>query len=104
MNYSDRLVKRGSGAPNAQSGCERSNSTYNQFKTCLSVRMKLPMITARLRIKENGPPQSKFNPVPIRKLWLLQNHQYAETASANKVVTDRIRANAKKEYTSKIFD
>ena len=36
-----RLVKRSSVAPNAQTGCERANSVYNQFKTNLSVRMKL---------------------------------------------------------------
>ena len=57
-----RLVKRSSVAPNAQTGCERANSVYNQFKTNLSVRMKLPMIKARLRIKINGPPTSMFKP------------------------------------------
>jgi len=46
---------------------------------------------------------SMFNPEPIRKLWILKGHQYAETASKKKVVISRIRTEAKK-YTSKIFD
>ena len=41
-----RMVKRGTIAPNAQTGCERANSTYSLFETKLSVRMKLPMIEA----------------------------------------------------------
>lgn len=99
-----RLVKRVSIAPNAQAGCERANSTYNQFKTSLSTRMMLPMISARLRIKVNGPPLSKFKPEPIRKLWLLKGHQYSETATKKKVVLDRIRSDADRNYTCKIFD
>ena len=99
-----RLVKRVSIAPNAQSGCERANSTYNQFKTSLSTRMKLPMISARLRIKINGPPLSKFKPKPIRTLWLMKGHQYSETATNKKVVIDRIRSDAHQNYTSKILD
>ena len=98
------MVKRGTAAPNAQTGCERANSTYNQFKTELSVRMQLPMITARLRIKENGPPLSKFKPDAIRKNWILKGHQYAETVTQKKVVLERLRKDAEKSYTSKIFD
>ena len=97
-------MKRVAIAPNAQSGCERANSTYNQLKTLLSTRMKLPMISARLRIQINGPPLSKFKPEPIRKLWLLKGHQYSETATKKKVVLDRIRSDADRNYTCKIFD
>ena len=64
--------------------------------------MDLPMIRARLRIKINGPPLSKFNPVPIRKKWIQKGHQYAETITMKKVVIDRIRAKDE-SYTSKIF-
>jgi len=99
-----RIVKRGSSAPNGQTGCERANSTYNLFKTKLSVRMELPMIRARLRIKVNGPPQSKFKPASIPKLWLTQGHQYAETITQKKLVIDRIRSKADTKYISKIFD
>ena len=65
--------------------------------------MELPMIRARLRIKINGPPLCKFKPVSIRKLWIQQGHQYAESATRKKVVIDRIRSEAQ-QYTSKIFD
>ena len=84
-------VKRGAAAPNAQTGCERANSVYNDFKTDLSSIMKLPMVVARLRIKINGPPLSKFNPKAIRNAWIAKGHQYAETATKNKVVIERIR-------------
>ena len=99
-----RIVKRGAIAPNAQTGCERANSVYNQFKTTLSVRMKLPMIKARLRIKTNGPPTSMFKPKAVRELWLKNGHQYAKTATQNKVVIERIRNEDREKYTSKIFD
>ena len=82
---------------NGQTGCERADSTYNLFKTKLSVRMKLPMIKARLRIKSNGPPA-------IRDMWLKNGHQYAETVTEKKVVINRIRKDDKTNYTSKIFD
>ena len=98
------MVKRGSIAPNGQTGCERANSTYNLFKTKLSVRMKLPMIKARLRIKSNGPPTSMFKPRAIRDMWLKNGHQYAETVTEKKVVINRIRKDDKTNYTSKIFD
>ena len=99
-----RIVKRAAGAPNAQTGCERANSEYNQFKDSLSNRMQLPMIKARLRIKVNGPPTSMFQPKPIRQMWLRKGHQYAETATKKKLVINRIRKEAKENYTSKIFD
>ena len=66
--------------------------------------MALPMISARLRIKQNGPPQSKFNAAPVRKLWIQKGHEYAETARKKKIVIERIRKDADKNYTSKIFD
>ena len=55
-----RIVKRASAAPNAQAGCERANSEYNQFKDALLNHMQLPMIKERLRIKVNGSPTSIF--------------------------------------------
>ena len=85
-----RIVKRTSTAPNAQVGCERANSEYNQFKDSSSNRMQLPMIKSRLRIKVNGPPTSMFQPQPVRKMWLHKGHQYAETATKKKLVIDRI--------------
>ena len=99
-----RIVKRASAAPNAQAGCERANSEYNQFKDALSNRMQLPMIKARLRIKVNGPPTSMFQPQPVRKMWLHNGHQYAETATKKKLVINRIRKQDKENYTSKIFN
>ena len=99
-----RLMKRSALGPNAQSGCERANSIYNLFKTKLSVSMKLPMIRARLRIKTNGPPLSMFNPKPVRVLWLKKGHEYAETATKNKIVINQIRKKNSENYTSKIFD
>ena len=86
-----RLVKRGAASPNAQSGSERANSIYNDFKTDLSSTMKLPKVIARLRIKINGPPLSKHHPKAIRNAWIAKGHQYAETATKNKVVIERIR-------------
>ena len=99
-----RVLKRAAGAPNGQTGCERDNSIYNQFKTKTCVRMALPIVCARLRIKQNGPPQSKFKPTPVRKLWIEKGHQYAETATKKKVVIERIRKDAEQEYNSRIFD
>jgi len=104
-----RIVKRGAASPNGQTGCERAVNVlivinYNDFKSELSASMQLPMITARLRIKINGPPLSKFNPTDVRKAWLAKGHQYAETATKTKVVIERIRKAASENYTSKIFD
>ena len=70
-----RIVKRAAAAPNAQTSCERANSDYNDFKNELSATMQLPMITARLRIRINGPPLSKFNPTDVRKAWLAGGHK-----------------------------
>ena len=66
--------------------------------------MKIPIIKARLRVKINGPPLSMFNPAPVRKLWLENGHQYAETVTKKKLVIDRIRVDDRKKYTSKIFN
>ena len=66
--------------------------------------MKLSIIKSRLRIKLNGPPLSIFNPVPIRKLWLENGHQFAKTITNKKLVIGQIRNRDKKTYTSKIFD
>ena len=99
-----RVIKRAAAAPNAQTGCERANSDYNITKTKLSSSMKIPIIKARLRVKINGPPLSMFNPAPVRKLWLENGHQYAETVTKKKLVIDRIRVDDRKKYTSKIFN
>ena len=97
------LVKRLAIAPNAQAGCERTNSVYNLFKTKLSTCMELPIIQARLRIKTNEPPRSLFNPKPVRILWPQNGHQSAATSTMKKFVIERIRQQNKQIYTSKIF-
>lgn len=98
-----RLVKRAALACDSQSGCERANSIYNIFKNDLSSVMKLPMVSARLRIHQNGPPLSKFNPLPVRQLWLRKGHQMAATVAEKKLVIERIKQEDA-EYTSHIFD
>jgi len=35
-----RVIKRAAASPNAQTGCERANSDYDQFKSKHAVRMK----------------------------------------------------------------
>ena len=74
-----KLVKRSALAPNSQAGVERANSTYNLFKNSLTASMQLPIIQARLRIKINGPPLSLFEPSGVRKYWLAEGHQVAQT-------------------------
>ena len=98
------MVKRGSIAPNGQTGCERANSTYNLLKTKLSARIKLPMIKERLWIKSNGPPSSMFKLCAVCEMWLKNGHQYVETVTEKKVVINRIRKDDKTNYTSKILD
>jgi len=98
-----RLIKRAALACDSQSGCERANSVYNIFKNDLSSVMKLPMVSARLRIHQNGPPLSKFNPLPVRQLWLRKGHQMAATVAEKKLVIERIKQKDA-EYTSHIFD
>ena len=71
-------------SPNAQAGCERTNSDINTVKDKGSVRMSLPVVLARIRIKENGPPVSLFKPAEIRQLWVQKGHQYAGTESRKK--------------------
>jgi len=98
------LIQRAGMSPNGQTGCERANSDYNLFKTELSASMKLPMITARLRVKVNGPPLSLFNPKPIRQYWIGNKRQLAQTVTERKLVIERIRKDEQSAYTSKIFN
>ena len=97
-----RLVKRASGAPNAQTEVERSNSVLALFKNELSATMKIPMMRSRLRIKENGPSISIFNPGTVRRQWISEGHKYAQKVSERDLVIERIRK-PDEEYNSKIF-
>ena len=97
-----KLVKRSALAPNSQAGVERANSTYNIFKNSLTASMQLPIIQARLRIKINGPPLSLFESSSVRKYWLAEGHQVAQTVKEQKLVIDRIRNQDSEKYTSKI--
>ena len=76
-----RVVKRAAAAPNAQTGVERANSTLNRFKDKLSATMKIPMMQSRMRISENGPPVSKFNPTAVRHTWISDGQKYAQKIS-----------------------
>ena len=62
------------------------------------------MIQARLRIKINSPPLSKFNLIPVRKYWIMKGHQLAETISERKLVIERIKKEEEAKYDCKIFD
>ena len=98
-----KIVKRSALAPNSQAGVERANSTYNIYKNELTASMKLPIIQARLRIKINGPPLSIFDPRDVRRYWIQQGHEVAQTLKEKKLVIDRIRKLDAEKYTSKIF-
>ena len=63
-----RLVKRASAAPNAQTGTERSNSHYALAKTKLRCTQSDEVTRCRVRVQENGPPLSMFNPKLLREL------------------------------------
>ena len=65
--------------------------------------MSIKMVQARLRIKINSPALSNFNPIPVRKYWILKGHQLAETDSQNRVVINRIKKQ-EAEYNCRIFD
>ena len=97
-------MTRASIAGNGQTGCERTNSDYNLAKNKLSTAMELPMISARLRVKANGPPLSKFKPKEVRDLWISKGHQYAQTVTEKKLVIDRIRQGDKETWNSKFFN
>ena len=99
-----RAVKRAVLAPNSQAGCERANSLYNFSKSKNAASMSIKMIQARLRIKINSPPLSKFNPIPVRKYWIMKGHQLAETISERKLVIERIKKEEEAKYDCKIFD
>ena len=94
-----KIVKRSALAPNSQAGVERANSTYNIFKNELTASMKLPIIQARLRIKINGPPLSIFDPRDVRRYWIQQGHEVAQTLKEKKLVIDRIRKLDAEKYT-----
>ena len=100
-----RLVKRSAASPNAQTGTERSNSRYALAKTKLQCRQSDEVTLARVRSQENGPPLSMFKPLPVRKLWLMNGHKYAEKVKSmeKSIVLERRRADDAKNYKSKIF-
>ena len=100
-----RLVKRSAESPNAQTGTERSNSRYAMAKTKLQCRQSDEVTLARVRSQENRPPLSMFKPLPVRKLWLMNGHKYAEKVKSmeKSIVLERRRADDAKNYKSKIF-
>ena len=65
--------------------------------------MSIKTVQVRLRIKINSSPLSKFNPIPVRKYWIPNGHQLAETVSQNKIVINRIKKQ-EAEYNCRIFD
>ena len=51
--------------------------------------MSLKVVSARLRIKINGPPLTLFIPCGVRNLWLNKGHEFAETVYKQSIVLDR---------------
>ena len=73
-----RILKRIQLSPESQSGCERSNSIYARFKAKYSNKMCLPMIGARSRAGENGPPMHLFTAKKVFIHWLANGRRMAE--------------------------
>ena len=90
-------------APRGAVGMWKSKQPLQFFKIKNAASMCIKMIQARLRIKINSPPLSKFNPTPDRKYWIMKGHYLAEIVSKSKVVIDRIKKE-EVEYDCKIFD
>ena len=99
-----RLVTRAAIAGNGQTGCERINYDCNLATEKLSTAMQIPMISARHRVKANGPPLYKIDPKEARNLWISQGHQYASAVTEQKLVLDRIRKADATKLDSKIFN
>ena len=98
-----RLIKRAQCAPNAQAGCERSNSKYARYKNKYSNRMGIEIIRARGRAGENGPPLRKFPAVKARQYWQENNHRLAKKIADSESLVLARRKKEAKEYTSRIF-
>ena len=91
---------------NAQAGCERENSTINQYKQKHSSSMKLPMMQARSRVKCNGPPLHLFSPAPVLQYWLQNNHRLAHSTRRKDDISmtiRRLRENASAKLKTKLF-
>ena len=101
------VVKRVSIAINSEAGCERSNSKYNRSKNKYATAMKLPMIIARMRVGSNGPPLHMFNCEVVLQYWTEHNHRLAQKSWIesldDSIVVTRLRKNAEKTYTSKLY-
>ena len=99
----EKAIKRIQLSPNAQSGCERSNSKYSRFKNKYSSRMGIEIIRARSRAGENGPPLTMFLRERFFKYWVENNHKLAlKVANEKSIVLERRKLKAK-QYTSKMF-
>ena len=100
-----RSVKRLQLSPNAQAGCERSNSKYARFKTKYSNTMGIEIVRARSRTGENGPPVIFFPRNLVLSHWMKENHRLAlkvkETDKS--LVLLRKKKKAQEQYTSRIF-
>ena len=98
-----KAIKRIQLSPNAQSGCERSNSKYSRFKNKYSNRMGIEIIRARSRAGENGPPLTMFPRERFFKYWVENNHKLAlKVVNDKSIVLERRKVKAK-QYTSKMF-
>ena len=66
--------------------------------------MKLPMIRARMRVGNNGPPLHLFNADPILEYWQANHHRLAQKswihAMEESVVVSRIQKSEAEEDTS----
>ena len=100
-----RCIRRAQLAPNAQAGCERSNSKYARFKNKYSSKMGLEIVRSRSRAGENGPPLSLFPSAKAVRYWIDNNHRLAEkvNASDESLVLSRRKKNDAAYCTSKIF-
>ena len=104
----ERVVKRASLSPNSESGCERSISKTVRYKNKHSSKMSVPVMNARQRCGENGPPlhlfAEKCTPA-IVKYWTKNKHKLAKKVRDFEINQSKVlkKIRKEKEYTSKIF-
>ena len=100
-----KCIKRIQLSPNAQSGCERSNSKYARFKNKYSSRLGIEIIRARSRAGENGPPLTMFPRKRVFSYWIENGHRLALKVESNdkSLVLQRRKRKQEKDYTSRMF-
>lgn len=100
-----KVIKRCQLCPQSQAGCEQSNSKYARYKTKYSNRMGVPMIRARSRTGENGPPMTLFNAAASAQYWIDNGHRFAQKSASDapSKTTRRIKNAQKEKYTSQIL-